>query len=906
MVDEKHVYKEYESLPIPTYEEATSSRPPSSQSRLGPEEVSDDAERQGLLGRDSSGTHPRRRDGYHPPTVQSVRSSVDSDLYLPEVTPPSDDEDEDEDEALRRDMEELEVLDPEDSETAAQRRARLRRTFSKRISSITMTLSSIHFPSFRSFRIPFPSISFDIISSRLPYIPDEYRPGWSVLARLFGLFVLVSAIYALLVVEIMPSQYGGLGQPFNSEWVRGFAQSNIDLGRIRDNLKHISSFDHVAGSEGSLYLARWIEGLFKDGHMDVYGLEDYAVYLNYPKEGGRRVAIIDPPELAWEAKIEEESVYINPTPQQKQTMVFHGHSKSGNVKGPLIYANYGSREDFKLLKDHGINVTGSVVLVRYYGTQGDRALKVKAAELAGAIGCIIYSDPEQDGFGKGDVWPTGRWRPSDSVQRGAVSLMSWVIGDVLTPGWASRGDVERLSKENNPGLVNIPSIPLAWRDAQRLLSVLKGHGEEVPIEWVGGIPDIDEFWSGDQTSPIVQLKNEQDEIEKQPIYNVLGVIEGLETKAKKIVVGNHRDSWCFGAADPGSGTAVMLEVVAILGLLREQGWRPLRTIEFASWDAEEYNLIGSTEHVEENIEDLRANGVAYLNVDVGVVGNKFRASASPIFKRALLRVLDRVGDPFKNKTLKTIWEESDSRLEGLGAGSDYVAFQSMAGTSSIDFGFDGPGYPYHSCYETFEWMETFGDPGFIYHGTLAEVWILLILELSQEPIIPFDLKTYASAVTGYINDMEQYANSKGAPWEPDEHGTKFDTTKLVQAATKFKKTAKEFENWQDYWYGQVYGRAGLESNALAMERVMHNSRMTDFESNLLDLPKSGSDNQKHGVPGREQFKHILFAPQTWSGYDEAYFPAIRDAIDAQDWKAAQAQLEKAADILANAADKLLH
>ncbi|KAK5149408.1 hypothetical protein LTR04_007091 [Oleoguttula sp. CCFEE 6159] len=485
--------------------------------------------------------------------------------------------------------------------------------------------------------------------------------------------------------------------------------------------------------------------------------------------------------------------------------------------------------------------------------------------------------------------------------------MSWVVGDVLTPGWASTLRARRVSKDNNPGLVNIPSLPLAWRDAQRLLQALKNHGEKVPEDWMGGVPDVEEWWSGDATSPVVHLKNEQDEIEKQPIYNVQGVIEGAETKAKKIIVGNHRDSWCFGAADPGSGTAVLLEVVNIFGQLRKLGWRPLRSILFNSWDGEEYNLIGSTEYVEESMVDLRENGVAYLNVDVGVSGDKFRAAASPLFERALLHALDRVSDPNKNKTLRTLWDESGSKLEGLGAGSDYVAFQDMAGTSSLDFGFTAPpgGYPYHSCYETFEWMEKFGDPGFAYHKALAQIWALLILDLADRPILPYDLNAYAAAVTGYVERLEKDAAADGAPRPAGADGGGFDMQPLKEAAALFVRNARQFMGWEDYWQAQVAGRGGLESHALVMHRIDHNARMSNFETHLLDLPGPEGDDEQHGVPGREQFKHILFGPQAWSGYDEAYFPAIRDAVDAKNWPAAQAQLDKAARILTKASEKLL-
>jgi N-acetylated-alpha-linked acidic dipeptidase len=589
--------------------------------------------------------------------------------------------------------------------------------------------------------------------------------------------------------------------------------------------------------------------------------------------------------------------------------------------------------------------------VRYYGSQGDRGLKIKAAEEWGVKGVLIYSDPKDDGFVQGKAWPEGGWMPSDGVQRGAVSLKSWIVGDVLTPGWASTSDAKRISKNNNPGLVNIPSLPLAWRDAQKLLQSLKGHGTQLPEEWIGGVPDVDEWWSGDRNSPIVHLKNEQDETEKQPIYNVMGIIDGVETKAKRIIVGNHRDSWCFGAGDPGSGTAVMLEVVHILGKLREQGWRPLRTIEFASWDAEEYNMIGSTEYVEDHMTALRQDGVAYLNVDVGVVGPNFWAAASPVYKKMLLRVLGRVADPLRNQTLRTLFDERGTGVESLGSGSDYVAFQDIAGTSSLDFGFEGDkehSYPYHSCYETFEWMSKYGDPGFVYHNLLAQVWVLLILELSQELLIPFDLNDYAQAMGGYISGIHDFAEKKGAPWA-DEHGNGgFDIAPLYNAADFFSQKAKSFHEWQDWWYGQIYGHGGLETNTLALARVLHNDRLSHFETDLLDLtgtppvwkedeeagkgvsgfftalikgglaskPKNATESESESNRGefgsgtdndfdRHQFKHVVFGPQRWSGYDVGFFPRIRDAVERGNWTEAQEEVGNVARIIREASEKLV-
>ncbi|KAH0542691.1 hypothetical protein FGG08_002924 [Glutinoglossum americanum] len=863
MVNEKT--NKYENLPIPTYEEATSSRPTSAQSHVGVGEASSDAERQGLLGRNENETRLWRngQNGYQRPTVESARSSLESEDFLPSsagISPRSSVE------GLRQEMVEMEVLDPLMDGAAGS--SRIRNQISKRITSLTNTLSSIHLP----FQFRFPS--FNYIRSRLP----ENRTVVLVnVGRFLALIFVLLLVYALFVSDIFPVGRTGTGQPYDPESVRAFVQGNVDENRIRDYLERLTAHDHVAGTEGDYILAKWVEEHFATAGLDQVELKEYQVYLNYPRASGRRVAVVHPPEMAWEARLEEESASGDPNTYKKQTFVFHGHSRAGNVTGPLVYANYGSREDFRELADSGIEVKGAIALVRHYGTQGDRALKVKAAEMAGAVGCIIYSDPMEDGFRRGDTWPTGRWMPSDGVQRGAVSLMSWIVGDVLTPGWASTKDAKRISKEGNPGLVNIPSLPLAWRDAQRLLQVLKNHGRKVPTDWVGGVPDVEEWWSGDQTSPLVHLSNLQDEEERQPVWNVIGRITGLEQKEKQIIIGNHRDAWCLGGSDPGSGTAILLEVVRIFGKLVGFGWRPLRTIVFANWDGEEYNLIGSTEWVEDNVQDLRQNGMGYINLDAAVTGSEFHASASPLFQSALLHVLGRIIDPMNNRTLRSLWDENGSQLQGLGAGSDYVAFQDISGTSSLDMSFDGPGFPYHSCYDNFEWMKKFGDPDFQYHKVLAQVLALLILELSDRQVLPYDFKAYAFAVKGYANDLEAYAKE-----QMKGEGGQFDAEPLQGAADQFIRNAKIFQDWEQEWSDVVYGS------------------VANFETHLLDLEEGG------GLLGREQFKHIIFAPQAWSGYDTAYFPAVRDALDQQNWSLAQQQLDKAAAILNKATDKLLH
>jgi hypothetical protein len=332
------------------------------------------------------------------------------------------------------------------------------------------------------------------------------------------------------------------------------------------------------------------------------------------------------------------------------------------------------------------------------------------------------------------------------------------------------------------------------------------------------------------------LLNDQDEVDEQPIWNVMGRITGVEQKEKAVIVGNHRDAWVYGATDPGSGTAVMMEVVRIFGDLMQNGWRPLRTIVFASWDGEEYNLIGSAEYVENNIDALRKDAYAYLNVDVAVGGQSFRAAGSPVFRKSLLRALDRTSDPFQNKTMRELWDERGAQLDGLGAGSDYVAFQDIAGTSSLDFGFEGPPYPYHSAYDNFEWMASVGDPGFEYHKVLAQIWALLILEFADRLVLPFDISAYSQSLTKWAIELENWAGSKGAN---QDGNTPWSTEPLREAVLQFAQDAKTFEKWEMEWDSVVLGGGGYESAIIAAHRKSHNNRMANFETHLLDLEEGG-------------------------------------------------------------------
>ncbi|KAL4958295.1 hypothetical protein BDW69DRAFT_154645 [Aspergillus filifer] len=877
--DEKHPYI---NLPIPSYEEATADRPSSSRTHLA-DEGSDDPEGQALLhdadrGIGTHDTPQTRPHGYHPPTVESARNSVDDLSSSPAASERG---------SLEELRGELNQMDVEDGNQHTSRSSRLRSRIAKPFSNLTRTLSSIHLP-FRRF-LPNFKFTINLNSARTSFNSH----GCIIMLRLFGLLLVVAIIYVFAISDIFNfNSRFMVGQTYSASSVENFVQGHINETNIAENLRRVTEYPHMAGTEGSYVLAEWIQREFEDAGLEAIDMEKYEVYLNYPKKDGRRIAIVDPPELKWEAILEEND---------GETPVFHGHSKSGNVTGHLIYANYGSREDFQHLVDKGVKVNGSIALVRYYGTEGDRALKVKAAELAGAAGCIIYSDPSDDGFVKGAAYPKGRFMPADGVQRGAVSQMSYVVGDVLSPGFASSPKMPtRLNLSQTTGMPGIPSLPLAWRDAQRLLQVLEGHGLKVPKDWVGGVPKVEQWWTGDEKSPVVNLMNLQDEVERQPIYNVVGKIFGLEEPEKKIIIGNHRDSWCLGSADPGSGTAVFLELIRVFGELLTFGWRPLRTIEFASWDAEEYNLIGSTEHVEDHMDNLQGSAYAYINVDVGVSGTDFEASGCPLYERVVMQVLGRISDPVTNETLKDIWEHKNKRFAPLGAGSDYVAFQDLAGISSVDFGFTGEPYPYHSCHENYDWMTKFGDPGFQYHKILGQFWGLLILQFADNPILPYDVEIYAEHLAAYVIDLENYARSKNVPIENDGSGDAVvNLTPLYNATSKLREDAEAFQRWSRLWHDAVWGAGGFENNIIALQRLQHNARMASLDVHLLD------DRYGGGIPNRTQFKHVVFGPQLWSGYDAAIFPAIQDSLETRNWTLTQEWVDRIAGIITDAGDKLV-
>lgn len=837
----------YDPVP-PTYDEALAS---GSRRGLGwpasRGSIDNDArenEHQSLLRQqpESSAGPSRAPGGYQPPTVET---DDESSFFGSDVD--SDDEDDDEAAHVRREMQEMEVEEPSSSRGSL---------WTKRIGF----LSSL--PKWKwSWRPRLPRLRIQLPSrsAESAHIEDESESRtaasirqWEwprfnsvatviVFARLFALLIVIGFVYFLFASGFLRSLNSPLpgGMRFDPEDLKHFVQSNIDPLRMRASVQHYSHYAHIAGTEGDYATAMDVESMFARAQLEDVRVDEYFAYVNYPRKDGRTVQIMDKDgkTATWTAKLDEEE--RGGESAGRQTYAFHGLSRSGDVTGPLVYANYGSREDFQQLKQRGIDTKGAIALVRCSNSQIDQGLQVKAAELAGFAGCLIYNDPADNGIVNGEVAPNGRYMPDDGVRRASVSLKGWVIGDVLTPGWESRKEKQRVSVEDASGLVKIPSLPLAWRDAQILLQHLKGHGQNVPDGWKGGVPDVDEWWTGDHSSPFVRLQNQQDEIEKQPIWNVYGRIEGMEQTGKSIIIGNHRDTMAFGATQPHSGTAVMIELARIFGNLASRGWRPLRTIEFMSWDGAEYNSIGSTEYVEQYLDpprSLRENAFAYINLDAAVSGAEFRATGSPILERVLIRAIGRVANPITNLTLKQEWDNRQAKLEGMAGGSDFVPFQHIAGTSSIDLQFSGNPFPHGSSYDNFNLVEQVIDPGFVFHGLMAQVVGLLLLDLADRAIMPFDVVDYARRLEFWVRDLEAWAQKQEGA---QQAASSLPFAELKDAVGLVKANAEEFEKWELEWDRSIVISNGLEANGLGAQRVGYNDRMAAFEAALLDLEYGG-------------------------------------------------------------------
>src|SRR5947207_165836 len=534
------------------------------------------------------------------------------------------------------------------------------------------------------------------------------------------------------------------------------------------HLRTLTQAPHMAGTPEDKATAEYVAQKFREAGLET-AIVEYKVWMNYPTEIS--VDVTAPEGVTMHGPTRE---HVDGDPYQddpRVVMPFNGMSPSGDVEGEVVYANYGSPQDFKKLEDLKVDVRGKIVLVRY--GENFRGVKAFVAQEHGAAGVLIYSDPADDGWRRGDKYPQGPWRPDTGVQRGSIGYMFQFPGDPTTPGVASvpsLPDSKRVPPEQSAQLPRIPTTPISYADAWPILEHL--GGPDSPRDWQGSLPFTYHVGPGPMK---VRMHLKQD-YQYRTIWDVIGKIRGSEFPDEWVVGGNHRDAWVYGAVDPNSGTAAMLEAVHGIGELLKSGWKPKRTMVFGSWDGEEEGLMGSTEWVEQNQAELRRSP-AYFNMDVAVSGQRFGASAVPSLKQFVRDVTKAVPSP-KGGTVYENWEKSaqpaasvqspteaigDSRhtppaqgrsdvpVGDLGSGSDYTAFLQHSGVPSADVSSSGSYGVYHSVFDNFAWFKKFGDPDFVYEQQMARVFGLEVVRMADADVIPYDYEEYGKEINAYLD-----------------------------------------------------------------------------------------------------------------------------------------------------------
>ena len=628
----------------------------------------------------------------------------------------------------------------------------------------------------------------------------------------------------------------------------------------RRELRYLTEEPHLAGTENSYKIAQYLYNKYQEYGLDAQ-IYEYEVYLPYPIEV--RVEMIAPTHYLAVGK-EESWEWDKDSYETNIVAGYNAYSPDGDVTADLIYVNRGLPDDYRKLAEMGISVEGKIAIARYGGSY--RGVKAKIAGEQGAIGLIIYSDPADDGYMKGDTYPRGPWRSADAIQRGTVKYIFQHAGDPLTPGWASTKEAHRIPITEATDLPKIPVAPLAYRDAEPLLKALAGPN--VPKGWQGGLPFAYHIGPG---LAKVHLKV-RSEHKNRPIYNVIAKLRGAESPDQWVILGNHHDAWVYGAADPSSGTASLLEVARCLGQLAKEGHRPKRTIVFASWDAEEFGILGSAEWAEDLKAELQQKAIAYLNVDIATTGTEFYASAVPSLKPLVKEAAQTVMDPQTHQTVYEAWRQDQEnhvpRVGNLGSGSDHSPFIGHLGIPSLSMGFYGPYGVYHAMQDNFYWMERFGDPTFRYHVAMTQIWGIMALRLAEADILPFDYAAYADELLSHLKALQN----------ENKHST---ITK--DRPERLRALLREWEIIAANLHKDL--TAQLESGA-PVETENINRSLQRLEQILTS---------ESGLPLRPWFKHLAYAPGLHSGYAAVIFPGIQDALEMNDEEQASIEVDRLAE-----------
>lgn len=683
-----------------------------------------------------------------------------------------------------------------------------------------------------------------------------------------------------------------------------------DPARMRENMRLLSARPHHVGSAYGKTNAEWILGQFRSYGWDAH-IENFDVLFPTPVE--RVVELIAP--TTYRATLQETAVSGDPTSNQQaeQLPSYNAYSADGDVTGPLVFVNYGIPADYEELERRGISVKGAIVIAKYGGSW--RGIKPKVAAEHGAVGCLIYSDPRDDGYAGGDVFPNGPMRPAQGVQRGSVEDMPVYPGDPLTPGVGATKDAKRLAISEAKTITKIPVLPISYGDAQPLLSAL--GGSIVPEAWRGGLPITYRYGPG-QARVHLRVKSDWS---LKTLYDVIAKLPGTTEADQWVIRGNHHDAWVNGAQDPISGLVAELEEARSLGALYKQGWRPKRTIIYAAWDGEEPGLLGSTEWAETHADELRAHAVAYLNSDtngrgyLGVAGShsleKFingvardiedpEAGVSSWKRNQMARIVR--GSPESRREART---REDLRIGALGSGSDYSSFIDHLGVPSLNLGYGGEddGGIYHSIYDDFYWFTHFSDTAFVYGRALAQTAGTAVLRLANADLLPFAFTNLAETVDGYVKDLQSLRDKRAEQITERNQAIDEDAFRLTSdprdpvIAPKRQQAAPQLNfapllnavdslNHASTRYDRAYASAVAAGRASVAKRV--NERLLQAERALTS---------SEGLKGRPWYTHMLYAPGFYTGYGVKTVPGVREAIEQGQWQEADREIVRAAAAL---------
>jgi N-acetylated-alpha-linked acidic dipeptidase len=699
--------------------------------------------------------------------------------------------------------------------------------------------------------------------------------------------------------------------------------AGLSASAIRERLKLMSAEPNQVGSPHDKANAEYTLAQFKawgwDAHIEVFS-------VLYPTPKAELLELLGPTPFT--ATLTEPPVPGDDSSahQDGALPAYVAYGADGDVTAPLIYVNYGMPADYEALQRLGLDVKGKIIIARYGG--GWRGLKPKLAYEHGAVGCIIYSDPADDGFGAGDAYPAGPYRPERGLQRGSVQDIPVESGDPLTPGYGAVEGAPRLTLAQAKTILHIPVLPISWGDAKHFLAALSGP--VAPRAWRGDLPFTYHVGGAGVMAHLMVQSN----WDQKPLYDVIAVMKGAKAPDQWVIRGNHRDGWVFGASDPLSGQTALMEEAKSIGALAKTGWRPARTLIYASWDGEEPGLLGSTEWAETHAKDLQSKAVLYVNTDLsdrGTLGVETSYSLRRFFDQAAADVPDpETGVSIRDRALaevqvralapdarpdvkaaaKAARDGADLPVGDLGSGSDYTPFVQHLGVASINFGFGGEGQSggvYHSAYDTFEHYDRFGDPGYAYGVALAKTAGRLMLRAADADLSPFQFGDFVTTVTGQVDELKKLVASER------EHAQAVDRL-LDQKAFALAADPTEASGPPD----RESVAPALDFTPLdkALERLAASAKAYDAASagpiapvraaraDVILLGTEQAMTDPAGLPGRPWYRHLIYAPGLLTGYGAKTLPGVREAIEGRRWAEAADYIVKTAAILDAVSAKL--